>query len=462
MLAGCSRSLAPESSSDQRVEFLKASDRQAVLAGLQTGTFAPRMMVAPGEAEKDVCRDLKSELPANYKSAAIEVPEDWASPDGKKIKVFYYFSEKTASETPIVFFNGGPASDSHSSFQNFRVSKTMKDLPFVFIDQRGTGCSTKFPVNDGDDPHRLKYYGSRAIVADAEAIRKTVFGGRKWRVFGQSYGGLITHRYATVAPEGVSAGFAHGFALMKDPKSWVAGRILSQERVWTEFASANPGADEALRAARKKISSTTCFSNGQARICGSEILDSLVMMLGFRTSWGELKSLIAELSTDDAMTFKLTVRTLAQWYALGVYAAQGLPGDYISRLEIAPAESDSKSCQGAFEVIRAAGRDPEAFTLNECRLLIAIERDNPERVAKAPNVTPDLLSLGDFRKALLANPGLKFHLYSGRLDVFSPIEIYGEELQEVKDLLRYREFSKSGHEGFSSEPDVLRDLLATP
>jgi len=460
-LSGCAPN-SPKARPEIHVAALSASQRTSLFEELRTGTTSSSGADANDapRAKTALCPEL--DLPAHYKSGAIEVPENWQDPNGRKIKVFYYYSEKAETETPIVFFNGGPASNSHGSFESFRVSRTMKQLPFIFVDQRGTGCSTKFPDAPNDDHSRLAHYGSRAIVADAEAIRKTVFQGRKWRVFGQSYGGLITHRYVMTAPEGVAAAFGHGYAIMENPKTWVANRVLSQERVWKDFIKAHPEDDETLIKARQRISADACFSNGESRVCGPEVLDSLVLMLGFQSSWPRLHLFLSNLGKADDAKFNSIVQSIAQNYALGLYASQAIAGDAITRLEIAPGMSDSEACRGAIEILQSKGKTPLEFTLNECRLLMAIERDNPSRTTSAPPFRPDPLRLSELKTALETNPQMKFYLYAGRKDVFSPVEIYTDEIATVGHLMSYREFPWSGHEGFATEPEVLSDLLAHP
>ena len=70
----------------------------------------------------------------------VEVPENPGDPASQIIKVFYY-GRLVPGQTPIVFFNGGPAADSHSSYLLLTRLQQMDDkwasLPFIFFDQRG-------------------------------------------------------------------------------------------------------------------------------------------------------------------------------------------------------------------------------------------------------------------------------------------------------------------------------------
>lgn len=458
VFAACSKRPAGE----KRVKDLTSSDLAAISAGLQTGQIGPSLRLGTGGAQ-DECDAFIAKLPSDYKYSWFDVPEDWRAPGGRHIQVFFYYKPRAETEVPIVFFNGGPAGDSHSSFDGFATIEAMRDLPFVFIDQRGTGCSSSFPDGPGDDHARLALYGSRAIVKDAEAIRKSVFAGRKWKVFGQSYGAFITHRYATIAPEGVTAAFAHGVALMDDPSQWIANRLLSQERVWRAYLDVYPGDEAMLRAARARISADKCFYNSTSRVCGPEILDSFVMLLGFKTSWSSLHEWLKALATVEDAQFEELTGSIAQAFVFGMLYSHVLAGSAISTLELVPGSANTNVCEEAFGLIRASGKDPLSFAINECRAQLALMRENPEQtqIIKQLGIQPDRLRVTDVSKSLRANPGLKFHLYSGHLDTFCPLEIYDEELAQLGRQITYRSFPDSGHEGFSTEPAVLADLMST-
>ncbi len=141
--------------------------------------------------------------------------------------VYYYGYVFANEKAPIIFYNGGPTSDSHSSFEAFStLSDEFKKLiqneqSFIFMDQRGTGCSDTY-LNSGMESealfldyirHLQNDWASSSIVADSEILRKELFGDKiKWKVYGQSYGALIAQRYIEIAPQGLSSVHAHGFA----------------------------------------------------------------------------------------------------------------------------------------------------------------------------------------------------------------------------------------------------------
>jgi len=87
----------------------------------------------------------------------------------------------------------------------------------LLLDQRGTGRSSR--IQGGtmdalpDDNARAAYLGffrADSIVRDAEHLRTTVFGGRRWSTLGQSYGGFLTLTYLSQAPHGLAACYVTG------------------------------------------------------------------------------------------------------------------------------------------------------------------------------------------------------------------------------------------------------------
>ena len=87
---------------------------------------------------------------------------------------------------------------------------------------------------------RLSHYGSRGIVADAEAVRKKLLDEKPWIAFGQSYGSFIVHKYSVVAPQGLKAAFGHGSAITEDGYSRSFNRIKAQTRVLNEYFKIYP------------------------------------------------------------------------------------------------------------------------------------------------------------------------------------------------------------------------------
>jgi len=146
----------------------------------------------------------------------VEVPVDWSAPDRfGSIEVFardLVDPTKASEDLPLlVYLQGGPGHESPRPSGGSWATKLLDRFRVVLLDQRGTGRSSRV---DGrslarfDDPataaEYLACFRGDAIVADAEHLRATIFGGRKWATLGQSYGGFLTLTYLSQHPEALT------------------------------------------------------------------------------------------------------------------------------------------------------------------------------------------------------------------------------------------------------------------
>ncbi|MEU8106430.1 alpha/beta fold hydrolase [Nonomuraea muscovyensis] len=150
-----------------------------------------------------------------------EVPLDWSRPGGETITVFareLVDPERDREDLPcLLYLQGGPGGKGPRPIGTAGwLGQALRTHRVVLLDQRGTGRSSRL------DGRRMATLGARAgaellalfradsIVADAEHLRRTVFGGRRWATLGQSFGGFITLTYLSRAPEGLSACYVTG------------------------------------------------------------------------------------------------------------------------------------------------------------------------------------------------------------------------------------------------------------
>jgi hypothetical protein len=277
-------------------------ESQAIQVSLIHGTSIFRAG-AETEAEPDPCKAFQESLPENFTRGFLTVPENWDQPKGRQIKVFYYgnLTSKPGAGAPVIFYNGGPGSDSHGSYESLHESAKNHGLSFIYLDQRGTGCSDPYPIKaNHETAQRLTRYGTRSIVLDSEALRRHLFpSGEKWKIFGQSYGGAIVHRYTGLAPEGVVAAYAHGFSVMKDPMEWLKLRLLSQKRVLADYLKVYPDDLEIIKKLREAIPAEKCFTDGDLSVCGNSVIDAATILLGFKTSWETLNGFLSAMITPD-------------------------------------------------------------------------------------------------------------------------------------------------------------------
>ncbi|MEP6797212.1 MAG: alpha/beta fold hydrolase [Lapillicoccus sp.] len=149
------------------------------------------------------------------------VPLDWGDPDGPTIEVFVrevVDASRARDDLPgLLFLQGGPGGKAPRPGNVPWVRALLAHYRVFLLDQRGTGRST--PVEGrrltalggpADQAAYLGHFRGDAIVRDAEHLRATLFGGRRWETLGQSYGGFCTLTYLSLAPEGLAACYVTG------------------------------------------------------------------------------------------------------------------------------------------------------------------------------------------------------------------------------------------------------------
>ena len=152
----------------------------------------------------------------------VPVPLDWSDPGGDTITVFareLADPVRAAEDLPcLLYLQGGPGGKGpRPTGTSGWLGQALRTHRVILLDQRGTGRSSRI---DGrvisafgsarEAAGYLARFRADSIVADAEHLRTTVFGGRRWETLGQSYGGFITLTYLSTAPQGLSACYVTG------------------------------------------------------------------------------------------------------------------------------------------------------------------------------------------------------------------------------------------------------------
>lgn len=148
----------------------------------------------------------------------LQVPVDWADP--QRFGTLDLFAReivdpaRASEDLPLLLFlQGGPGGAGPRPMPGGGWwSTALRTHRVVLLDQRGTGRSSRVDRRAlaafGDAPtaaDRLACYRADAIVQDAEHLRRTVYGGRRWTTLGQSYGGFLTMAYLSRHPEALTA-----------------------------------------------------------------------------------------------------------------------------------------------------------------------------------------------------------------------------------------------------------------
>jgi pimeloyl-ACP methyl ester carboxylesterase len=160
----------------------------------------------------------------------VEVPLDWSNPS-ETITVFareLVDPVRRDEDLPcLLYLQGGPGGKSpRPSERSGWIGEALKTYRVILLDQRGTGRSTpisgrrmsEFATAESGADY-LACFRADSIVADAEHLRTTVFGGGKWSTLGQSYGGFLTLTYLSKAPSGLTACYVTGGLASIDPSA---------------------------------------------------------------------------------------------------------------------------------------------------------------------------------------------------------------------------------------------------
>lgn len=168
--------------------------------------------------------DMKYTIPGMHVSDfRVTVPLDWFD-ESNPATISVFARElvdpvRRGEDLPVmVFLQGGPGGKGPRPMAAAGwLGQALATHRVVLLDQRGTGRSTRVDARTMEQfpdaaagADYLTHFRADSIVADAEHIRKTRFGGRRWSTLGQSYGGFLTLTYLSRAPEALTACYVTG------------------------------------------------------------------------------------------------------------------------------------------------------------------------------------------------------------------------------------------------------------
>lgn len=427
------------------------------------GLIAPDYIPSASKAASSKCEIFKAKIPENWVQNTIVVPEDYANPEGEKIEVFYYHRHLKTTDIPVVFFNGGPFSNSWGAStllsQALNFYSEWGSINFIFIDQRGTGCSSKAPSGiTKSSLQRQSLYGSNEIVLDAEEVRKTILGDKPWKVFGQSYGAHIAHRYSILRPESVISFHAHGNAITATAEERFEMRIRSQLRVLNYYLDVYPTDRNRLKILFKTLHKDYCLSENDFTVCGHEILEVFNSEMGFLRKWPDIHKWLVLLVPND----KVSEMGLQDFAKKNIFITPdtSLPNSissvigYVDRGIQLP---DFKTCNEVLSKMKSDKLNTSEFTIHEC-LSVLQQGLKSQQKMNLNFLKQKLMTLPQFKKSLV-NHQKPFYLYSGEKDPYTPKEYFKQEVSQLGSLINYTHFLDSGHDGYYSEPQVFQDLL---
>jgi len=243
----------------------------------------------------------------------VAVPVDWADPHRfGSIEVFareLVDPARAAEDLPLLLFlQGGPggAGPRPSPASGWWLT-ALRTHRLVLLDQRGTGRSSRIDgrtIAAFDDPATaadyLACFRQDAIVEDAEQLRRTVFGGRRWSTLGQSYGGFLTLAYLSTHPEALDACYVTGglAGLTATAQDVYARTFPRQASRVAQLARAFPDDVEVLARVADEAAGGRLLAPDGSAVSAARV-QLLGMPLGMSTGQDELHWLLDTALDDD-------------------------------------------------------------------------------------------------------------------------------------------------------------------
>lgn len=402
------------------------------------------------------CPDISKVYGPEWIQSFVEVPLEWDNPESELIKVAYYHKDQSLfiNKTPIVFFNGGPTMAGHTSIKLLSNKPSLKDENMIYIDQRGTGCSGQFPKYSEKTKNDFRHFTSQSIVKDAEVVRKQIHGDKKWRIFGQSYGGLISMRYIEQSPESIESAHIHGFGVAENAQHLFEAREKSILRFTDEILDFKhlKSSPYSVRELMNRLIDKPNFLNScfdvpgalKSKFCGPDIFTSLFMMTGFKDVWPRVVHYLAlfDKNIDTPEILYKEMKKFVDIYLLrfnNINQAAAL--NVISYIELSPGKLFYDSCLD------------ENAIISECRF----KKNFLPRLKSKPSVEISPIDLEKVAQNI-KHLEVDVHYYAGKYDTFLPEELLVKTASKLGIEDRLHIFENSGHEGFYTEAYVIERL----
>lgn len=184
--------------------------------------------------ELEPCRLGEGALRVQAQCGTLSVPEDPATPDGRRLDLPIAVLRATSREPqpdPLVLLAGGPGQAATEAFLPMvsALRRVRSDRDLILLDQRGTGESSLLTcpafedsaMLEGTQPDPevmqalaarcaaeiaekadLRFYTTRDAAGDLEALRQAL-GIDQINLYGVSYGTRLAQVYATLYPDHV-------------------------------------------------------------------------------------------------------------------------------------------------------------------------------------------------------------------------------------------------------------------
>jgi pimeloyl-ACP methyl ester carboxylesterase len=427
------------------------------------------LLIIQFKVKANECENFINSLPVEVEHKFLTVPLDWNnySKSSKKVKVFYYIKRSSQKNAPyIIFFHGGPGGRSWAMFKRWIANNNHKKFNAIFFDQRGNGCSDTYPnevPSSQFEINSLINYAANSIVRDAEAIKADLNITTSWMIFGQSYGSLLVHRYVQNYPKSISHAFAHGFALTHKMDNY---RYLYRKHFINktqEFSRHYPTLFRELNFIYdKQVRLLGC----NMMYCPFKILpDNFFELVIDKNQWTVVSELLKNIiKTAQQNTVVRKVEAIppleipfdAKMAAIEVISRVDYIRDNSQRYDVKdPFHCNESMKKLQYEFIR---NDDFRFILSDSFFQCEPRFLNAEGFRnKIKHLFYPYFSLKSFSLSLNQS-NIKFYLYAGDKDLYSPPTYYAEEIKNLGKRINFKKLI-GGHGDYFEDPQIWQDLI---
>lgn len=426
-------------------------------------SFAGFAEITPAGLTQE-CRQFLAKLPPSYRRGWIQVPENWQRPGSRSLAIFYY-TRIQPSQEPVLFLNGGPLGTDHYSYPYFEKHETPTGISFVYVDQRGTGCSSQVGTGSALEMARGAFMASDEISYDLEKLKISLFGqDAKWKIFGQSFGGYILNRYITLFPKSVLAAYNYSGGFTEDFVGFFSDRIFRQ--IWVVQHLYRTQTVERMKFVRSRFSNATCVASPTGKkVCGSALAQLYFEEgLTYKEGWAEFESDLYNkvLLPNQEVDLEYVKKKVGFGYEF-FFTNQFLIATALWRQESVTSYAQGPNtidCQKAYLVLAAKGIDIRQSPLNHCLLIeFAFQNFDPSLVRQVMNAHPVRGVLSQHRTlSIVAQKKIPYFYYTGEFDIYGVgLEMIINASKTIPNI-QFVSFRGQDHFGYFDEAKFWSDL----
>ncbi|MCD8475274.1 MAG: alpha/beta hydrolase [Shewanella fodinae] len=251
----------------------------SLLMGLGLFCALPMQAIAIGHSNSCYATGLSDRL----QCGSVEVAENPAKPDGRKIAIHYVVIpaiKNLAPQEAVLGIAGGPGQSAIENAAGFErmLHKVRQHRDILLIDQRGTGQSNALNCDSEDltamlahndeamdiaaDVRKCKkqleqhadvsQYGSEQALADFEAVRRHL-GYQKLHIYGVSYGTRMAQLYMRHYPQAIATVTLDGVVPMQQSVLAIGGAIARAQTLVISDCEKDPLCGKAFPKLREEL-----------------------------------------------------------------------------------------------------------------------------------------------------------------------------------------------------------------